>query len=137
MRQPGVAHVASGRVGQFPLLEMKPRLRKTVEIADMVVMQMGEDDVFNFIRVDAEGGQPLDRIAQEGALAPRRYLGVETGIDDEGAPAALRHPDEIIHRHWSVMRIAADEMIAAPRLTGGVTDRKQLVIGRGHAGSPP
>ena len=83
MGQARIAHVAPGGVGQLALLEMKPRFRKAVEIADMVVMQMGEDDVLDRIRIDAERGQRLDRTAQKCALALLRYLGVKAGIDDE------------------------------------------------------
>ena len=42
MGQARILHIAPGGIGQFALLEMKPRFRKAVEIADMVVMQMGE-----------------------------------------------------------------------------------------------
>ena len=57
MRQPRIAHVAPGGVGQLALLEMKARVRKAVEIADMVVMQMGEDDILDRVGIDAEQGQ--------------------------------------------------------------------------------
>jgi len=132
MRQPRIVHVAPGGIGQLALLQMEPRFRKTVEIADMVVMQMGENDIFNRIRVNAERGEPLDRTAQECALALFRYLRVEAGIDDKGSAAAPCHPHEIIHRHRSVVRIAADKVRAALRVTGGITDGKELVIEIGH-----
>jgi hypothetical protein len=132
MRQPRILHVAAGGIGQFALLQMKACLRETVEIADMVVVQVGEDDLLDRIHVDAEQAQRLDRIAQEGALALSRDLRLEAGVDDEGAAAAAGHPDEIIHWHRTVMRVAADEVIAAPRVTGGIADGKQLVVRFGH-----
>ena len=64
MRQARIAHVAPGGIGQFALLEMKPRFRKAVEITHMVVMQMGENDIFNRIRINAERGE---RFAQDSA----------------------------------------------------------------------
>ncbi len=70
MRQPGVTHVFSGRVGEFTLLEMKSRAGKAVEVADMVVVQMREDDVLDGVRIDAEQRQRLDRTAQERPLPP-------------------------------------------------------------------
>jgi len=62
MGQARMAHIAPGGIGQFGLLEMKPRFRKAVEIAHMVVMQMGENDIFYCIRINAErgSGSPQD-----------------------------------------------------------------------------
>src|SRR3981189_3557556 len=128
MRQPRILHVAAGGIGQFALLQMKPRSREAVEIAGMVVMQVREDDILDRIGIDAERTQRLDRRAEEVALAFLRYPGIEAGVDGEGAAAAPRHPDEIIHRHRTVMRVAADEMIAAPRLAGSIADGKELVV---------
>src|SRR5947209_821655 len=42
MRQPLVPHVTPGGISELALLEMKSRNREAVEIAHMVVMQMGE-----------------------------------------------------------------------------------------------
>src|SRR3954469_19628876 len=111
---------------------MKARVRETVEIAGMVVMQMGEDDVLDRVDVDAERAQRLDRRAQESALALRGDLRIEAGVDDEAASATPRHPDEIVHRHRTVMRVAADEMIATARLARRIADGKQLVFRFGH-----
>jgi hypothetical protein len=63
MGQARITHVAPGGIGQFTLLQMKSRFWEAVEIADMVVMQMGEDDIFNRIRIDAERGERLHRAA--------------------------------------------------------------------------
>src|SRR3984893_17049361 len=111
---------------------MKPRFRKAVEIADMVVMQVGENDIFDRIRINAKRGEPLHRTAQKCALALFRYFGVKAGIDDKGSAAAPCHPYEVIHRHRPVMRIAADEVRGPSRVTGGITDGKELVIEFGH-----
>jgi hypothetical protein len=43
-------------------------------------------------------------------------LRVEAGVDDEAAASSSCQPHEIVHRHRAVVRIAADEMIAAPRI---------------------
>src|SRR5215470_3590545 len=104
---------------------MKTRLGKAVEIADMVVMQMREDHILDRVRVNAEETERLHRTAQEGALAPLRDFGVEAGVDDKRSPAAARDPDEVIHRHRPIMRIATDEMRGAARVTGGVADGKE------------
>jgi len=76
---------------------MKACFRKAVEIADVVVMQMSQDDIFNRIRIDAERGKRLPRAAQKFAFASFRYLRVEAGVDDKRPPAAPRCPHEVIH----------------------------------------
>src|SRR5258708_10334694 len=81
MGQPRIVHVAPGSIGQFALLEVKPRLWKAVEIAHMVVMQMGENDIFNRIRINAERGERLHSTAQKRALSPFRYFRLEPAID--------------------------------------------------------
>jgi hypothetical protein len=58
------------------------------------------------------------------AAASSGDLGGKAGVDDKAALASDRGPDEIIHRHRPVMRVAADEMVAAPCLTLGVADRE-------------
>ena len=133
MRQPRISHVAPGGIGQLALLKMEARVRKPVEIAGMVVMQMGEDDILDRIHIDVERAERLHRTAQERPFPLLRYLRVEAGVDDEGAAAAPRHPHEIVHRHRPVVRIAADEMLAAPRLAGGIADGEELVFRLGHA----
>src|SRR4029453_19566276 len=69
MRQPRVAHVFPGGVGEFALLEMKSRAGKAVEISDVVVMEMREDHIFYRVRIDVEQGQRLYRAAQERSLS--------------------------------------------------------------------
>src|SRR5436305_7731598 len=111
---------------------MKSRHREAVEIAYMVVMQMGEDDILDRVSVDAERTERLHRAAQEGALAFVRCLRVEASVDDKGAAFTPRHPNEIVHRHRTIVRVAADEMLAPPRLAGGIADGKELVFRFGH-----
>ena len=115
-----VAHVAAGRVVQFDLLQMELRRREAVIGADMVVMHMGQDHVLDRRGVDADQRQRLRRAAQMPAPARRGDLGGKAGIDDDRAVRRDRHPDEIIHRHRAVMRVAADEMVGAPGVALGV-----------------
>ncbi len=64
---------------------MESRVRKPVEIARMVVMQMGEDDILDRVRIDVERAERLHRTAQERPFPLVRYFRVEAGVDDEGA----------------------------------------------------
>jgi hypothetical protein len=74
MREARIAHVAPGRVVHLRLLQVELRRRKAVEIADMVVVQVGQDHVLHAVAVDADQLQRLDRIAQMRAPALRRDL---------------------------------------------------------------
>ena len=112
------------------LLQMEARFRKAMKVADMVVMQMRQDDISDLIGVDINQLERIDRIAQERALALGRNLRGEAAIDDVGLFRRHRGPQEIIHRHRAVMRIAADEMIAPLRLARGVADGEQFVFRR-------
>ena len=96
MPQHAVAHAAAGGVAHLAFLQMKPRIGKAVEIAGMIVMQMGDDDVLDAVGLDAETLQRIDRIERELATAQFRFLGVEAGIDQDVAAAAPDQPDEII-----------------------------------------
>src|SRR5262249_50166110 len=132
MRQPRVVHVSPGGVGEFALLEMKSRAGKAIEISDVVVMQMREDHIFDRVRIDVEQSQRLYRAAQERSLAPLRHFLLKAGVDDKAPSLSLCQPHEIVHRHRAIMRIAADEVIAAARFARGVADGEELVLRFGH-----
>ena len=75
MRQPRIGHVVAGRVMHLRLLQVEARLGEAVEVADVVVMQVRQDDIGHLVGVDADELQSLDRIAQEIACAPGGDLG--------------------------------------------------------------
>ncbi len=131
-----VRHVAPGGVGHLLVLDMEVRLGEEVEIADMVVVEMGQDDVLDDDGVDVEEAQPVGRVAQELALAVTRGLGVEAEIDDEAALGPARQPDVEIERHRPVMRVAADEVeIGIALAMMRVFDGEEFVdVSRGHCG---
>jgi len=94
----GVAHVTPGRVVQFDLLQMELRIRKPVEIPDVIVMQMREHDVPDGATVYADQRERLDRAAQKPPLARRCDLGGKAGVDDDGMMRRDCDPHEIVHR---------------------------------------
>src|SRR3990172_5724891 len=108
---------------------MKTRAREEIEIADVVVMQMGDDHLLDRSRLDTEMPQTLFRRTQKYAAAPRRGLGVETGVDDETVLRIARHPDEIIHRHPARMRVAADKVFFRPAFHRRIADGVDLIRG--------
>jgi hypothetical protein len=132
MCQPRVAHVFPGRISELALLEMKSRAGKAVEISDVVVMEMREDHIFDRVRIDVEQSQRLYRAAQERSLSPLRHFLPKAGVDDERSSLSLCQPHEIVHRHRAIVRVAADEVIAAARLAGGVADGEELIDRLGH-----
>src|SRR3954471_3002621 len=130
MRQPRVPHVAADRVVQLRLLQMELRVREAMEIADVIVVQVRQNDVLDLVAVDADELQRVDRVAQECALAPLSGFLCEAAVDDERALRPLRDPEEIVHRHRRVVRIAADEMIGAFRFAHRIADREEFIFGK-------
>ena len=81
MPQHAVAHAAAGGIAHLALLEMKPCGRKAIEIAGVVVMQMGNDNILDAVGLDPETIQRVNRVERQLAPAQLRFLGVEAGID--------------------------------------------------------
>ena len=130
MGEERMAHVMPGRVVQLGLLQMKLRLGKAVEGADVVVVHVGQDHVGDRVAVEPDHRQRLGRAAQMPPAARGGDLGGKAGVDHKAALGPDRRPDEIIHRHRPVMRVAADEMVAAARVALGIADRIELVFGK-------
>ena len=95
----------------------------------MVVMHVGQDHVGDAIAVEPDQRQQLRRAAQVAPPARCGDLGGKAGVDHKAASRPDRRPDEIIHRHRPVMRIAADEMIRTPGVALGIADCIELVFG--------
>ena len=125
-----MAHLAPGGERHLAVLQVEAGVREQPEVADMVVVQVRDDDVPHARRLDAEDRQGLDRRSEEAAAAPHAHLGAEAGVDDADSINADRHPDEVVHVDAAVVRIGADEEIAAlPGVELGVLDRVQLIHG--------
>ena len=76
-----------------------------------VVVQMRDDDVLDRVGLDAEIRQRIDRIECELAGARLRFLGIESGIDQDVAAAPPDQPDEIIEvLRCGLMRIRHQEI---------------------------
>jgi hypothetical protein len=96
MPQGAVAHAAPGGIAHLAVLQMKPGIGEAIEIAGVIVVQMGDDDVPDVVSLDPEGRQRIDRIERELATARLRLRRVETGIDQNVAPLPADQPDEVI-----------------------------------------
>ena len=75
-------------LGEFGLLEMKTRLGKSIEVADVIVVKVRDDDVLDVRRAHAQKLEGINWIAQIGALAPGRHFLGEAAVDDEPALVA-------------------------------------------------
>src|SRR5438034_7242603 len=134
----GVPHIAPGGECQFAFLEVKARVRQLVKIADVIVVQVRQNDISDRVRLDIELRQTVDRTAQERAFPASRGFGGESGIDQEHALRPDDHPGKVVHRHGTVVRVAADKMVSAPRLAGRIFDGENFVVWDllGHTQSP-
>ena len=112
---------------EFGLLKVKARLGKSIEVADVIVVEVGDDDVFDVGGAHPQELERVNRIAQIGALALRRHFLGESAVDDEAALVADREPAEVIHGHRPVMRIAADEIVLSAALAGRIAQRINLI----------
>src|SRR6476620_11076557 len=96
MAQRAKTHAAPRGVAHLAILQVKARTGKEIEIAGVVVMQMGDDDVLDRVCLDAKARQRVDRIEREFAAASLRLGGVETGVYQNIAATAADQPDEVI-----------------------------------------
>jgi hypothetical protein len=119
--------VAPGGEGHFTVLQVKSRLGEFVEVADVVVMEMGDDQVGDGPGIDADGGQALGWAAEPCAAPFFRHLGSEPHVDDEGAGARHRGPDEIIDGLGLVGVGGIDEIQFLGAVVGGVLDREKFI----------
>ena len=94
--QHAVAHATPGGINDLAFLQMKPRLRKAIEIAGMVVMQMGNDDVPDAVGLDAEAIKRIGWIERQFARPRLGFFGIETGIDQNIVARCADQPDEIV-----------------------------------------
>ena len=137
-----MAHPRAGDIGHLARLDVEPGAREQVMIAGVVVMQMGQDDLLDGRRVEAEPNHRLAGTGQELTLARSRDRPIEAGVDHDDALVVADHPDEIGHRHRPVVGIAADEALAALAARAPVANRMDPIVRRrclqvrGHRRTP-
>ena len=102
---------------------MEPCVREVVEAADVVVVEVREDDVGDGRGIDIDGSESLGRGAQE-----LRRRAAASAVPNPVSTTQVRmlpddRPDEVVHRHRHVVRVAADEVLGPPSFTFRVLDR--------------
>jgi len=103
----------------------------------MIVVHMGDDDVFHVRRVHADGSQRVGGRPKKisSALFCRRF--VEASIQHDHTAAGLERPHEIIDRHGAVVvRISADEVLTRHAMVMRIAQRVNFPnsLGFGHIG---
>ncbi|MNS94770.1 hypothetical protein D3C72_1289970 [compost metagenome] len=130
MAQRFKAHAAAGGIVHFIVLHMKARLRQPIQIARMIVVQMGQQHVLHVFGLHAKlrqcGNGTLDQLA----LARARHVGVEARVDQHDTALAAYQPHEEIHGHVAVVRVAAQEVVAPLARHAGVANGVYLVLGK-------
>ena len=96
MPDQAVAHAAPGRVAHLAVLQMEPRIGEAIEIAGVVVMQMGDDDVADRIALTPNPSSASTGLSVSLRRAGLGLFGVEAGIDQDFAAVAPDQPDEVV-----------------------------------------
>jgi hypothetical protein len=109
---------------------MEARMTKLAQVADVIVVQMRDDAVGYRIRIDIEELHTLDRTTQKLAAAASAYFLGKSSVDPENPIQTNDGPREVVHRHGTVVRVTADEMVGPPRITGRILDCEDFVLGQ-------
>jgi hypothetical protein len=89
----------------FSRLQMEAGVREFFEIACVVPVQMGRNDVINGGGIDPELSQAFGRASQE--IVPTGAAGTCTGaaVYKNCPPGSNRDPNKEIHRHRTIVRV--------------------------------
>ena len=116
------------------LLQVEAGLGEFMEVANVIIVHVGEDHILDPGGVAAQQSEGIDGVSLQLAAALAAAFGGEADIDDDLAVCVLGEPDEVVHRHRTVMRVAADEVLMPPGGAVGVFQGEEFV-GIGHCSS--
>ena len=123
----------TGGERHLAILQMKARIRKLIEPADMVVVKVREDHTRCGGCVHANERESFRCASQQSALASIGIFVAEAGINHLRVIVAHDRPDEIVHGHWRVMRITTDEVVGSAGVAFGILNREDVVcVWGGH-----
>ena len=126
--QLSMRHRSAGAIAHLGILQVHPRPGKQVMISGVVVMHVSDDDIRHLLVRYSYRPQAFIHGTYQGASALLRLLRAESGIDDYGAVRTHYGPDEVVQRHGSVMRVAAQEVVGGSALEMCVADSENLVV---------
>ncbi len=113
--------------------------RKRGQVADVVVVEMSDDDLRDRLRRNAEPLESLDRRAQARPPATRADCGVESGVDEHRPLPIAQDVEEVVHHERGVglaVGLVVVVAVALPRRARSVADgddvpRRSVVAERG------
>lgn len=124
-----VAHAATRAIRHFLFLQMQARLGKRGDIARVVVVHVGHDDVLDALGGDADLLEQIHRRGQIATPSPDSHVRREPGINQQGPGRIADHPHIEVQRHRGiVMRVLAQIVRrAAPLRVRGVSQCVDLI----------
>ena len=116
--------MAAGGEGELRVLDVELRVGKQRERACVIVMEVGQDHVFDRQVIDPGIAQPFDDRPRDDPPARRRGILAETGVDDHRRVAVpMDRPDEVVERHGQVVVVdRRGEIVTRGPLVPGVAD---------------
>jgi hypothetical protein len=130
-----MTHTAAGAEGHLGILDVESGRRKQIDRTSVVEMHMSQNDITNECGIDPYAVEYVSNRGQDHASrTPRRSGSVHPSIDDDyawrvSADRTADDPDEIVKRHWRVVRIDRDEIGArCPIPMGCVAQREHFVV---------
>lgn len=108
-----VAHARPRRKSHFCRLQMQSSVRKHMQTAGVVVMQMGHDHFANGVCRNSQRGQSRPRVLQNWPPARAGFFGVVPGVHKDRSVPLPQYPYEIIHRMRRIVSFVKDKAVAA------------------------
>ncbi len=108
----------------------KPCRRERSDVADVVVVEVGDQDLVDRLSIDAETVERLERRTKGRPAPALADLDVVARVDENGPPAVAEDPEEVVHLVRGVglsVRVVAVVALALRRLARRIAHRHDLV----------
>lgn len=107
------------------------RVRERVRVSDVVVVTVGEDDVYDRCRVDSQFFESFARVDQQFTVPAPARLDAETGVHNDGPVAVSEDPEEVVHNSRPIsfpVQVVVQVHVTSHGLAGSHPDRRDLVL---------
>src|SRR6185436_7767113 len=122
-----VAHAAAGGEFHFLVLQVIAGIGEQRDVAGMVVMHVGDDNVADLAGLESERSDAFGDRPHDLPVALLCHGLAETGVDDDPALRVRDDPYVIIQWHLGVVRVAADEVFRRTAHEPRIFDRMDLI----------
>ncbi len=106
-----MAHVSTGRIRHFLVLQVISRVGKEIVVAAVVVVQVRHDDVGHILRLHANGGQRLAHRLHDLTATLVGHGVIKTRVHHKCSVWTSDQPHVVRERLQDVVRIAEDEVL--------------------------